>query len=603
MIRDKNNIVTIIKRITRLVILAEPVLFCSCLLLSISHGVLWGMVTWVKQIFFDNVTLYAQNAINFPAILLSLLWLGLISAGCQIFNGAECFVYSIIIEKINGKLSININKKISNLSAEVFEDTKRLELINKAEEGKNNAVDFVITLKDIATFYFPYFIFMGGYLYQLKSRLAISIVLVFIPVALSQIIRVRAFSTLADEAAPYIRQQEYYERCMVDREYYKETRILGGVKFFKEMFLDILASIQNFQLKATMKATRIEFFMQLLTVFGYLGILVMLFRALMAREISVGAFAAVFSSIGTLYGIMNGAICNRVGSMAQSVGTIYNFFEFMDMEERGGQFIELEPLETITLNNVSFAYPNSKENALKNINLSIKKGETLAVVGENGSGKSTLARLILGLYQPKEGYVSYNSVSTSEISNQGLYKYTSAVFQKYQKYQMTLRENIGISKADKEWKDDTLAICCDNAGIELDSGYFPEEFDTMLSREFNGIELSGGEWQRIAIGRAYFRDHTLIVLDEPTAAIDPYEEKNVYIRFSQIVKDKTAIIVTHRLASVRFADRIIVMKNGRIKEIGTHDELIHRDTEYRRLYLTQKQWYIENMIHSKKVIW
>ena len=173
----------------------------------------------------------------------------------------------------------------------------------------------------------------------------------------------------------------------------------------------------------------------------------------------------------------------------------------------------------------------------------------------------------------------------------GLFKRFSAVFQKYQRYQMSLRDDIGISQINKLTDEKSLDKVCVQAGINIADSSFPLGYETMLSREFNGVDLSGGQWQRVAIARGYFRTHQVIVLDEPTAAIDPIEETKIYNRFAEVSKGKTAIIVTHRLGSVKLAGKILVMKKGKLIEQGTHDELIAIGGEYSRLYKSQEQWY------------
>jgi ATP-binding cassette subfamily B protein len=164
---------------------------------------------------------------------------------------------------------------------------------------------------------------------------------------------------------------------------------------------------------------------------------------------------------------------------------------------------------------------------------------------------------------------------------------------------MTLEDNITISDAKKTFDDLALDDACRKAGVDSNGRSFPEGYKTMLSREFDGVDLSGGQWQRVAIARGFFRDHQLIILDEPTAAIDPYEETRVYNRFAEISKDKTAVIVTHRLGSVKLADRIVVLKDGKVVQVGTHDELIARSGEYHRLYKSQEKWYVEDAEKKK----
>jgi len=261
------------------------------------------------------------------------------------------------------------------------------------------------------------------------------------------------------------------------------------------------------------------------------------------------------------------------------------------MKERTGNIDTAPGWGDIVLSNVSFKYPNAEKQAVKNVSFTFKKGETLAIVGENGSGKSTLIRLICGLYLPDEGSVRINGTDTRELTGKALYENTSAVFQKYQKYQMLLDENITISESGKEYDEAVLDGICEMAGVDKSESAFPNGYKTMLSREFDGVDLSGGQWQRVAIARGFFRSHNLIILDEPTAAIDPYEETRIYNRFAEISKNKSAVIVTHRLGSVKLADRIIVMKDGEVVQIGTHEKLINVEGEYKRLYEAQEQWY------------
>lgn len=592
--KNKINIAKLFLKLGASIFKADPIMVTVEAILGIAHGIFWGVEVVAQQKFFDRATALTRGEIAIQGVLLSLSLLALANITCQLLNGIANYIPNVLYEKINGRLSIGIHEKIGRLAAIDFEDTKKLDDINKAENGKNSAFWFVFLILTIFTFYIPYFLFMGFYLFSLKPILALSIVLIFIPTAATQLIRTKVFAKLEDKSAPVRREYEYYENCMVSREYYKETRLLGGFYFFKDLYLDSLKLLNKLRFKATMKTNLIELGMRIVTVAGYFAILYMLFDALMNGEISVGAFAAVFNSIGMLYGVMDEVICRHIGSIAQSLGTIENYVNLLDMAEREGEDTDLPEDFDIILDNVSFSYPGSETTAVKNASFTLNKGETLAVVGENGSGKSTIIRLITGLYAPTEGAVSYGTVNTNSLSMKALFSMTSAVFQKYQKYQMKLSENIAISDSNNPIKEEILDGVCINSGLDKNDKSFTDGYETMLSREFDGVDLSGGQWQRIAIARGFYRDHDLIILDEPTAAIDPYEETRIYNEFARISKDKTSIIVTHRLGSVKLADRIVVMKEGEVAQIGTHEELIGVDGEYARLYKAQEQWYLED---------
>ena len=242
---------------------------------------------------------------------------------------------------------------------------------------------------------------------------------------------------------------------------------------------------------------------------------------------------------------------------------------------------------------MSFTYPGSQKPVLKDINLSLAN-EIVAIVGANGAGKSTLIKLLTGIYKPDFGKVTINGLDTSTASIETLCADTSAVFQDYQKYKMTLYENVTISKIERDVTQNEIYDLLDQVNQKEMAEALPNRLDTILSAEFDGIELSGGQWQRIAITRGLHREHDIIVLDEPTSAIDPIEEKYLYGQFAEIAKGKTAIIVTHRMSSARIADRIIVMSDGNIVEEGTHESLMDQGGMYAEMFEKQAAWYRVN---------
>ncbi len=590
----KANIAVTFLRLLPVAYSSAPWWFWLTFVLSVAHGTSWGVLAIFNQRLFDSAASFAAGNTTMSVVFIELLILTAVYTTCQLLNGIGNFVPMVHGGIACGRMGKRISEKIGRLSPESFEDTDMLDHINKANQGKDNAFWFVFTILNMFMFYMPYFIAMGWYLFTVKPILALSIAIAFVPTAATQILRVKVFSKLEDQSAPIRRENEYYERCIVDREYFKETRLLGGFKFFKELYLDTLKLMNKLSYRANVKTNLTMLGMNMLTIAAYALILYMLFDGLMAREITVGAFAAIFGSLGLLFGIMNEIICGHMTRLANNMGTVQNYVEFLVLPERDGANKPIPKNSAITLENVTFAYPKAEKDVIKNVSLSIANGETIAIVGENGSGKSTLIRLITGLYLPKSGSVSFGEVNTRDMSMKSLYARTSAVFQKYQRYQMKLSDNITISMADEKADESTLDAIGEMAGFDKSAPQFTNGYDTMLSREFDGVDLSGGQWQRVAIGRGLYRTHDIIVLDEPTAAIDPIEETRIYNRFAEISKGKTAIIVTHRLGSVRLADRVVVMKEGEICECGTHDELMKADGEYARMYNSQQQWYAES---------
>ena len=243
------------------------------------------------------------------------------------------------------------------------------------------------------------------------------------------------------------------------------------------------------------------------------------------------------------------------------------YFEFMSLE------FDKESLyndDSVELSNLNFKYPNAKNYCLKNINLKINKGEIIAIVGKNGSGKSTLAKILLGLYKSNE------SGGTRLISK------NSVVFQDFCKYPLDVRNNIELGSESSE----------DSFSIMKSMGFKNEYYKKLLGKEIGGLELSGGQWQKLAICRGIYKNSDFLVLDEPTAEIDPIFEKDIYNIFKKILSGKTGVIITHRLGSIKFVDKIIILDDGEILAYNTHNNLLKNCDYYKKMWDAQKQNYL-----------
>lgn len=565
-----------------------PLMFIYLRTTTVIYALVWFMIIPTNQIMFDTVARGAVGKAGYRDIIISVLTVFIILIAQHFLNGLNAYNHMMYYYKLRGYLNYNINEKAKLIDPIEFEDPSRLDDINKAVKGIENASLLVDTTCNILVFYLPQVFFFGIYYYTLKPILLLSILLIFIPVMITQFIRTAVYVRLEDEAAPIRREVEHYENCICGRDYFKETRILGAFGFFKELYGSALMLLNYKQWQADRKTGFLELGMKMITLCGYGGVLYILFDALLKNDITIGAFTAVFISLDSFVGIMKELLYGSVSQLAQNAGTVNNFINFMNMPERNGKDVKLDFNSGIEVINTSFKYPGAEKPALDNVSLKIASGETMAIVGENGAGKTTLVRLITGLYLPAEGTVEIDGMNTKEVAVSSIYKGISAVFQKYQKYKMTLNDNVNISDAES---NSEIGTAIQKAGLNVGKDNFPEGAETMLSREFNGIDLSGGQWQRVAIARGFYRVHDLIILDEPTAAIDPIKETRIYEKFAEISKGKTSIIVTHRLGSAKIADRIIVMDEGRIIESGTHEELLNSKGKYSLMYAAQAKWY------------
>jgi ATP-binding cassette subfamily B protein len=242
--------------------------------------------------------------------------------------------------------------------------------------------------------------------------------------------------------------------------------------------------------------------------------------------------------------------------------------------------------------NVWFRYPGRDDWALRDLNLSIAPGEKLALVGQNGAGKTTLIKLLTRLYDPTEGQVLLDGVDLREYDPDELRKHIGVIFQDFVRYQLSARENIGFGQIDRLDDAERLASSAERGGADTVVAELPEGMETMLGRWFDkGHELSGGQWQKIALSRAFMRDGEVLVLDEPTAALDAEREYEIFQRFRDLTAGKIAVLISHRFSTVRMADRIAVVENGQISELGSHAELLARGGTYARLFEMQAEGY------------
>ena len=556
--------------------------------------IVFGLVTFAEACatgFSVIVNTYAFTAITEATAFEQLIWpiiafAGLLTAQ-QVLNGLIRILSTPAKTAVQGNLNTKLLRKTAEVDALQFETPAFLDKMNKAVDSVLPAWGLTNNLIRVFIATIPFLIINGAYLYSLQPILLISLLIMFIPSLANLVVRAKVLSKLEDVSAPIRRRRMYYEDIMTDREYFKETRKLGAFGTFRKAYAGIHDELNVTKWHAERKVIMIELGLEGVSLIGYLAVLWILFTLLMNGDISVGAFAGVFASIGSLFWMINGLVNRSLGQIAGETGKVTHLLEYLRMPSRKTAGKALDVKGDIVLDNVSFCYPEAETQAVRNVSLTIKSGETIAIVGSNGAGKSTLVRLISGLYAPTEGVVSVGGTDLQDVPREALFAQTSALFQRFMRYRMTLADNVAISAPEDMAVADNLV----KAGVDVNSESFPEGESTMLSREFDGVDLSGGQWQRVALARCYHKAHGMIFLDEPTAAIDPIEETKVYKDFTAISEGKTAVIVTHRMGSAKIADKILVMNEGAVDDFGTHEELLARGGVYAEMWDAQAKWY------------
>lgn len=385
------------------------------------------------------------------------------------------------------------------------------------------------------------------------------------------------------------RKVAYYERLLTSKTSLIELIIYQATDYIKslwekqseKMLKEKDATLQKVE-KALLKKS-------LFATLWYICCTGILIHSVMTGHISVGLFIALFNTTLSIVGTIT-SLLETFGDFSKEikeVSYISSFFELKNTESRTGRIDH--PIHRIRFEHVSFAYPNSEKEVLHDANFEIDLSRSTALVGENGSGKTTIIKLLCGLYRPTKGRIMIDDQDLNKLSSQEIGKLIKVVFQDFYQYELTVRENIGFGNLGELDRDDKL-----NNALELVN--LKDVKDLGLDRnlgklEMDGVDLSKGQWQRLAVSRLFLTDTAYVILDEPTASMDPVSEYKMYQLFCSLMKSRGSLMISHRLASAKMADHILVLKHGNIIEQGNHDDLMKNQGIYYTLFCKQAEWY------------
>lgn len=496
---------------------------------------------------------------------------------------------------MNG-FDLMIGEKVMSLDFEMVEDPEILDLKERALFPVHNQGVFQSVIEQAMTLV-SQVITMIGLIAILTTLNPLLIIFLFVMAVITTLINKKTQKVMYDFyqlLIPVNRKFGYYAKVTTDFSYGKDIRLYEMDK----LLIDRIAEYNE---------TSLSVFTKLYVVLGrYLGynelvlqlqmVLVYVYMAykVVTKSIGFGDFT-MYASAATQFGQCLSIVGSTYMEMSQMCRYLEPYLEFDALKStrsNGKRTLDSSLTPTLEFRGVSFKYPKSDAYALKDVNITIKAGEKLSIVGLNGAGKTTFIKLLTRLYEPTEGGIYLNGINILEYDLKSYLELMSVVFQDFKLLAFSVKENIVF---DEEVDDDSVISILKEAGFEQDLNKLPKGIHTPIYKTFeeDGIEFSGGQSQKIAIARAIYKDSPLVILDEPTSALDPIAEYEIYRRFNELVGEKTTIYISHRLSSCLFCDQIAVFKDGRMVEYGTHQDLIHQnDGLYQEMYQAQAQYYV-----------
>lgn len=585
----------------RLVIPLEPLRMSVYLLLSLPGAVLPAAMLHLQRRLVDRAAqagagqplwYYMQPVLLLIAAYMALKLFDLLSKQYMEFG---YFRYVFM------RLDARIHEKSARISLEYYDNAQYYQMIQNAKQASMFLV-FTANLAIMSLVLICNLLSVGGYLTALHPLLLVFVLLVSAPVVIEKVKGAKYQSELLQDTVQARRRKSYAFGLLSAAECKKEIAHHGSGGYVADKYLEACAENDVKERRCIGQTARNALAFGGIKALLHGGAVFMMVWLLVTGRITVGGFSVLLTSFATLTGAFT-QLFHHAGEILQTGVMSEAFFTLMQLQTRDGakkmppaDYVEDgtgSRKEIARLEQVFYHYPNAEDFALKDISLSVKKGERIAIVGENGAGKTTLAKLLSGFLVPTQGSLTLGGIPRGELMEDSCFTQISAVYQEFGRYKLTLAQNVYLGDAMddrgtvKPMDGGRIRRSLEWAGVLLSDK--PEEL--ILGREFGGTELSGGQWQRLALARCYYRQRPILFFDEPTAAIDPLEETALYGKLEELAGDRTVIMVTHRLGAARSADRIIVLEDGGIAEQGSFAELTAQKGRFYHIWNEQAKWY------------
>jgi ATP-binding cassette, subfamily B, bacterial len=512
----------------------------------------------------------------------------------------------LITRAIDYSDSLLANRYTQHVSVRVMEQAARLDLTtyedpvfyDRLERARVQATDRLAMIQQ-----------MGRLIQQVITTLVFSAALAWASPWLVLLLAVGVLPSFLGEThyaflgyaknfrqTPAKRQMDYLRQVAGSREGAKEVKLFGLNKFFTERFQTLANQIYIEDVTLSRSKLIVGGLLGIIGTLGYYGAYVYVISRTLRGAYDIGQFTFLTAAIQQASSNLQQVFSTASGIADQAL-FLTDLIAFFDMEPT----VKSNPNGLMTpevikkgfeFRNVSFTYPGTERTVLKNFNLTLSPGERIALIGENGQGKTTVVKLITRLYDPTEGQILLDGIDLREYSLEDLHRHIGVIFQDFMRFEMTARENIAVGRIDQPHQQSDIELAAHKSLADTVVSKLAGGYDQILGRRFEGgVELSGGEWQKMALARAYLRDAQLLILDEPTAALDAKSELEVFERFAELTEGKMALLISHRFSTVRMADRIVVLSGGRLLEEGNHLELMAKNGLYASMFEMQAASY------------
>lgn len=560
-------------------------------------------VMWMTAVIVDGVvSLIGQepqwSVVYVPLIVLFGFWMIQAIAG-----GFNSYVSQVLSERTYGVAAQKLMAKASDLDLAFFESPQQHDQLHHASQQLWRIENLGYTTLSLIQSLISLVLMFG--LISILHPIAILVLIVtVVPRVLVEGWQARKRFELDINWVRLYRMSDYIIRILTSRETAREVRSFGLRTYFLKRFANTRAQIIEALRQLLFRVFGVNVGMSLLSFAGITSIYgYAIFSAVVGR-ITIGELTMVASAAQQCSTSL-ASVIRMLGDLYQQSLFMRRYFELVDMDPQAvdGALIPLEAGTTgkpvpkmlqhgVTISNVSFTYPINDEPVLRDLSLVIPAGKKVAIVGANGAGKTTLIKLLMRFYDPTEGVIELDGVPLSAYDVQQYRRSVSVVFQDYAKYDLTVQENVGIGRIEEIENRSLVQRSARAAGADAFIGRLKKNYETVLGKTFDeGVDLSGGEWQQVAIARAFMSDAPILILDEPTAALDALKENDLYEEMARRAEDKTVIFISHRFSTVRMADYIAVVEDGTISEQGTHEALLGLNGTYSRMFNVQASRY------------